>query len=98
MSADIRRRVIAARERQSARFPSETGLTNSSLPMERLRPFCILDNAGQKLLESAMDRLRLSARSHDRILRTARTIADLAESEHVLSEHLAEALVFRSGV
>ncbi len=94
-SAEIRRRVVQARELQAGRFPSLSIVTNSSVPMEALRPFCRVDPEGRRLLEASMDRLGLSARAHDRILRTARTIADLADSRHILTIHLAEALQFR---
>ncbi len=95
-SETIRAAVVRARERQSERFQAVGGATNTSVNMEQLRPFCRLDAEGTRLLGSAMETLRLSARAHDRILRTARTIADLAGAEDVLTEHLAEALQFRA--
>jgi magnesium chelatase family protein len=90
-SAEIRARVIRARTRQQAR-----GYYNSQLPPKILRQVCRLDEAGERTLELAMRRLGLSARAHDRILKVARTIADLDESEFVTAKHLAEAVQYRS--
>jgi magnesium chelatase family protein len=90
-SAPIRARVVAARGRQMQR----DGILNARLEGRRLRVRVRLDAASRTLLEHAVSRLTLSARAFDRVLRLGRTIADLAESEVVSVEHLAEALQFR---
>jgi magnesium chelatase family protein len=90
-SSAIRERVVAARERQAAR----DGVLNARLAGRSLRTRTRLDAAGRQLLAHAMTRLSLTARAHDRLLRTARTIADLEGCDGVASKHLAEALQFR---
>jgi magnesium chelatase family protein len=90
-SAEIRERVSSARASQRAR-----GHYNSQLPPRILRRLCRLDDAGERTLETAMRRLGLSARAHDRILKVARTISDLDHSEAVSAKHLAEAIQYRS--
>jgi magnesium chelatase family protein len=90
-SAAIRARVVTARRRQHAR----SGALNARLRGADLRVYAALDPPSSALLEGVMQRERLSARSFDRIVRVARTIADLAGAEHVAREHLAEALLFR---
>jgi magnesium chelatase family protein len=90
-SAAIRARVEAARAIQQAR-----GHYNSRLPANRIRPLCVLDDAGERTLEMAVRRMGLSARAHDRVLKVARTIADLDESERVSAKHVAEAVQYRS--
>jgi magnesium chelatase family protein len=90
-SADIRARVERARAKQQAR-----GYYNSRLPSGMLRKLCALDDAGERTLEMAVRKLSLSARAHDRILKVARTIADMAESEVVAAKHIAEAVQYRS--
>jgi len=90
-SAEIRARVERAREVQRAR-----GWYNSQLPGRLLRKLSELDDAGERTLEMAMKRLGLSARAHDRILKVARTVADLDESARVSAKHLAEAVQYRS--
>jgi magnesium chelatase family protein len=89
-SAAIRARVVAARTRQRAR-----GALNAHLRGTALREHAALDTASMSLLETVMSRERMSARSYDRILRVARTIADLAASTTIAREHLAEAIVYR---
>jgi magnesium chelatase family protein len=90
-SADLRARVEAARTIQQQR-----GFYNSRIPARILRKLCVLDDAGERTLEMAVRRMGLSARAHDRILKVARTIADLAGSEAVTAKHLAEAVQYRS--
>ncbi len=96
-SEDIRKRVIAAREIQTHRFKeSNTQYCNAQLNNEQVQELCKLNPIGQKLLKTAMERLQLSARAYDRILKVSRTIADLANSDAILPEHVAEAIQFRS--
>ncbi len=91
-SAQVRARVEAARGIQLAR----NGVCNAQLGPNQLRTVCALDEAGETLLQGAFERLGLTARSHDRILRVARTIADLEGAERIEAVHLAEAVQFRS--
>lgn len=97
LSADIRERVIRAREIQGDRFKEKEGINaNAQMGTRQTREICRIDSAGQTLLNTAMQRLGLSARAYDRILRVSRTIADLAGSPDIRIEHLAEAIQFRS--
>jgi magnesium chelatase family protein len=94
-SAQMREHVLRARACQKLRFGSETRL-NSRMTSKQLRKFCPLDTESQALMKSAMDSLGLSARAHDRILRMARTIADLEGAEHIREPHLTEAINYRT--
>ena len=96
-SADIRKRVVAAREIQKRRFEGCTGLfSNAQMSSRMVREYCRIDEAGQLILKQAMDRLGLSARAYDRILKVARTIADLDGSPNIEIGHLSEAINFRN--
>jgi len=96
-SADIRKRVVAAREIQKQRFEGCTGLfANAQMSSRMVREYCRIDEAGQLILKQAMDRLGLSARAYDRILKVARTIADLDGSPNIEIGHLSEAINFRN--
>ena len=96
-SETIRKRVIQAREVQAIRFEKEQGIyANAQMSNKSLKEICILDPVCQQLLKIAMDKLNLSARAYDRILRVSRTIADLEGSELILPEHIAEAIQYRS--
>lgn len=96
-SASIRTRVIKAREMQEKRYEKRTDIfCNAQMDSKLLKELCAIDEAGSKMLRSAMDRLKLSARAYDRILKVARTIADLDESVDIRTEHLAEAIQYRS--
>jgi magnesium chelatase family protein len=96
-SATIRERVVDARQVQEARFEQTQRMyTNAQMATRQVRTVCSINQAGQNLLKTAMDRLGLSARAYDRILKVARTIADLSQSEHIKTEHLAEAIQYRS--
>ena len=90
-SAEMCQRVKAARDIQQVR-----GFYNARIPSPQLRKLCALDEAGERTLEMAVRRMGLSARAHDRILKVARTIADLDSREQVLAKHLAEAVQYRS--
>ena len=94
-SADIRRRVAAARDRQTARLTGTGARVNADLQGRLLWRHTSVCPEGRRLLEAAASRLALTARSFDRVLKVARTIADLADADHVGREHLAEALQFR---
>lgn len=96
-SASIRQRVIEARAIQTRRFADLPGVyANAHISSSMLPQVCVLPEPARVLLKQAMERLQLSARAYDRILKVARTIADLAASEQILTEHLAEAIQFRS--
>jgi magnesium chelatase family protein len=98
-SATVRARVEIARQRQRERL-SNTGSSNPIMCNADMRPaevrkFCVLDETGRNLMQTAMNQLQLSARAYHRVLKLARTIADLAGSENIQTSHLAEALQYR---
>jgi len=96
-STEIRNRVIAARSLQAERFQTVPGIyANAQMNANELKKICLLNEEGQTLLKKAMERLNLSARAYDRILKVARTIADLASSEKIMTEHIAEAIQYRN--
>ena len=95
-SAAIRERVEAARQIQHERFHRAAILCNAEMGTRHLRRWCELDEASKRLLVHAIDRLGLSARAHDRILKVARTIADLAGADRIESPHVAEAIQYRA--
>ena len=96
-SALIRERVTGARERQRERFSSEEGVySNAQMTPRLIHRYCRIDQESERMLESAMARLGLSARAYDRILKVSRTIADLAESPLIQPAHVAEAVGYRS--
>src|SRR5205085_2627898 len=108
-SAEIRARVLAARERQHSRFASNGARTNGSaraasravfanaqMTTQQIRTHCELSSDAERILERAMQQQGLSARAHDRILKVARTIADLAGEDHIAVQHIAEAIQYRT--
>ncbi len=95
-SAEIRRTVIAARGVQRARFGNRGPHVNGRMAQRHLKKFCALDADGESILKMAMSEMGLSARAHDKILRVARTIADLDGSESIRSNHLGEAINYRT--
>ncbi|MFI5134115.1 MAG: YifB family Mg chelatase-like AAA ATPase [Chitinophagales bacterium] len=96
-SAYIRDRVIKAREVQAERYKDHPGIyCNAQISSKMLKEICVIDKVGQNLLKAAMEKLNLSARAYDRILKVARTIADIALSTDIKAEHLAEAIQYRS--
>ncbi|MGK7913377.1 MAG: ATP-binding protein, partial [Synechococcus sp.] len=96
-SATVRSRVLSARQRQQERFQQEPTLTcNAHMQSRHLRDWCQLENDSRQLLEGAIRKLSLSARGTDRLLKVARTIADLAGAEPIDPVHIAEAIQYRS--
>ena len=96
-SSEIRKRVIKARQIQDTRFADQPGIyCNAQMTSKLLAQYAQPDNKGLTLLKNAMNRLNLSARAYDRILKVSRTIADLEGSEQILSAHLAEAISYRN--
>ena len=95
-SAEVKKRVDAARAIQKARFAGTGVACNAHMTPSQIADFCRLDRAGETLMKSAFDRMGLTARSHDRILRVARTIADLDGDADIGAQHLAEAIQYRN--
>jgi magnesium chelatase family protein len=94
----VRARVQAARERQLQRFSGTKLTCNAEMGPSEVREFCQTDASGEKLLKAAMQQLHLSARAFHRVLKLARTIADLAGSEMIAANHVAEAIQYRPRV
>jgi magnesium chelatase family protein len=94
-SAEIRKRVVAARAIQRQRFADHPTMINARMTTRLIRKYCVLDETCEAILRSAVQELGLSARAHDKVLRVARTIADLENSERIQSAHLAEAIQYR---
>jgi magnesium chelatase family protein len=95
-SAVMREQVRKARAVQQRRFGPDSATLNSRMTTRQLRRHCVLDDEGKKLLKAAMEELGLSARAHDRILRVARTIADLEGREAIQAAHVVESIGYRS--
>lgn len=96
-SQAIRERVIEAREVQKQRFKTMPEIyCNAMMPSQIAKKFCVIDEAGKSLLKNAMEKLGLSGRAFDRILKVARTIADLEGAEQIATQHIAEAIQYRS--
>ena len=95
-SAAMREQVVRVRAAQRERFGENETTLNSRMSTRQMRKHCALDDPGKRLLQQAMDDLGLSARAHDRILRVARTIADLGGSDGIRTEHVIEAIGYRS--
>jgi magnesium chelatase family protein len=96
-SASVRERVLRARQIQGERYKTEKGLyANAQMPPKLIRKHCAISADGEKLLETAIQRLGLSARAHDRILKVSRTIADLETAASIETKHLSEAIQYRT--
>ena len=95
-SAQIRERVMKARDRQLERYQGEKIYSNAQMSSRQIRKYCNISAECERLLESAMTRLGLSARAHDRILKVSRTIADLDSAEEITPTHISEAIQYRS--
>ncbi len=96
-SEAVRERVLAARKIQEKRFENHQGVyANAQMTSKLIREYVVLDEDSNNLIKNAMDRLGLSARAYDRILKVSRTIADLDGQEHVQADHLSEAIHYRS--
>ena len=96
-SAQVRDRILSARRRQSRRFADKTGIhCNAQMGSREIRQYCGLNAAGNALMKAAVKRLGLSARAFHRLLKVARTISDLAGSDELTTEAVAEAIQYRS--
>jgi magnesium chelatase family protein len=94
-SASIKKRVCQVRQMQSERFRDEPYLTNSEMSSEAVKKYCQADDESRNLLKNAVDHMHLSARGYFRVLKLARTIADLAGADRIAGNHVAEALQYR---
>ena len=94
-SKDIKARVIKARKIQKERYKNDGILTNSQLTPKLVKKYCTLDEKSQEILKMAVAKFDLSGRSYDRVLKLARTIADLDEKENIEAKHIAQALQYR---
>ncbi len=96
-SEEVRARVLKAREIQRVRFANKKGIyANADMQSREIREFCRVNDAGEELLKMAITKLGLSARAYDRILKVARSIADLATEEQIKPEHVSEAIQYRT--
>ena len=95
-SQKIKERIIEARSLQKQRFLHTSVVANGHMNHRQIKEFCVLDKEGRKLLKMAIDELGLSARAYDKVLKVARTIADLASEENIGSAHIAETIQYRS--
>jgi len=95
LSEKIRQKVEKARQIQSERFKNQRALTNAEIPIQKIKEHCQIDSKSQDLLRKYVNSGKLSARGYHRVLKVARTIADLEASEQILFDHLAEALMYR---
>jgi len=94
-SSSMRALVVAARERQAERLAGTRARTNAQMSSRQLRQLCPLDRTCRTMLQESVDQLGLSARAHDKVLRVARTIADVDEVESINVEHISEAVNYR---
>ena len=95
-TAEARQRVLKARSRQAGRFKGKAGMTNARMSARQVKAFCALPEDAASLLHRAMDEMTLSTRAYHRILKVARTIADLDGSEGIQLSHVAEAVQYRA--
>ena len=95
-SAAVRERVNAARKRQHRRFGQSSGMCNARMGPNELRHYCALDEESAQMMKDAFETFGLTARSYDRILKVARTIADLDGSDAITGDHIAEAIQYRT--
>ena len=95
-SFTIRERVERARKKQRERYHKDSIFCNAQMSKRQIKEFCNIDNNAKNLLYKAMEKLNLSTRAYDRILKVARTIADLEESKKIEISHLSEAIQYRS--
>ena len=95
-SSDIKERVNYARKIQNQRFGESSGMCNARMGPTELRYYCAIDDEAHELMQAAFETFGLTARSYDRILKVARTIADLDDSENITADHLAEAIQYRT--
>ena len=95
-SAEIKKRVNAAREIQRERFKGSDTLSNSAINAAQLQEFCVIDSSAENVLKNAFEKLGMTARAYDRVLKVARTVADLEQCEVIQSRHVLEAVQYRS--